>query len=161
MNRNAIIISLLATFLIGCSLGLMGGMLFTHLLATHEHWRPGMPPGHEGPWRFGGARGPGGPRVPGGAEGPGPQLGEALPRLEWALDLTPEQLARIQPKVLATRREFAAVRESLRIRIESELTPAQRERWRQMQHERGFPGEPRGPWGRAHRAPPGDEGEPR
>jgi len=146
MSRSAIIISLLATFLVGCSFGLVGGMVVSHLIAAHHHrWH-----GPEGAWRPDRLRGPG-----------GPGLGEAMPRLEWALDLTPAQIERIQPKVLATRREFAAVRESLRSRIESELTPVQRERWRAMQLEHGFPGEPRGPWGRAHRAPPGEEGEPR
>ncbi|MFN8588375.1 MAG: hypothetical protein U0704_11320 [Candidatus Eisenbacteria bacterium] len=84
-----------------------------------------------------------------------------LPRLTRMLDLTPEQVARIEPKVRATREQFGAVRESLHARIESELTPEQIERWREMRRHMPNPGEPRGPWNRTHRAEPGIEGEPK
>jgi len=144
MNRAAIIISLVATLLVGASLGLMGGVAFEHRI----HW------GGHGPW-------PGGPPRPARPEGGRRPVSEVLARLQHELDLSPEQLKRIEPIVTESRRTFEAARETLRSRIDAELTPEQRERWRQMQRARALGAAPPGDSGRAHRAPPGNEGEPR
>ncbi len=165
MSRKAIVISLLAMFLSGAALGLMGGIFFAH----HMHRLPFDGPGGRhvgllarGPMGAPGAPHDGGPRGPG---GPGMRghdpINDLLPRLTELLDLTPEQLARLEPKVRASREQFGAVRESLHSRIESELTPEQIKRWREMRERAPFPGEPRGAWRRAHRAPPATEGEPK
>jgi len=137
MNRGAIVISLVATFLVGAALGLMGGILFAH----RAHGGPGAmafgaPPAHD--------------------HGPGR---DALPRLQKLLDLTPDQVKRIEPSVLASRKLFAAARETLRVRIDAELTPAQHERWREFQRTHPVSGPTHDDADRAHRAPPGTEGE--
>jgi hypothetical protein len=76
------------------------------------------------------------------------------------LDLTPEQASAIRGEVEATRTDFAQVRDSLHARIERHLTPAQRDRWREMVEERP-PGAPRGHDPHGFRAEPGREGEER
>lgn len=152
MNRAAIVIALVATFLIGASLGLMGGIFFA------MHQRP-----FHAEWRAGGAFRPGPGREPG-------LLGRVvdrrvlrhvavMPRLREALDLTDAQAAEIEPLIEATHRTMGEARDSLRARIERVLTPEQRERWRRLEERRGFPGEKRGLRGRANRALPGPEGE--
>jgi len=151
VNRPVIVLALVATFLIGASLGLMGGFLFaTSQRPPHAAWLER-------------GRGPGGPGVFGRV---GEEVGRrvvrnvmVMPRLREALDLTDEQAARIEPLVNETHRAMGAARESLRVRIERVLTPEQRERWRRLEATRGFPGEPRGPRGRANRALPGPEGD--
>lgn len=168
MSRKAIVISLLAVFLSGAALGLMGGILFAHRMHRLPFDGPGGrhvglfahgPMGAPGAPHDGGPVGPGGHGAPG-MRGRDPML-DLLPRLTELLDLTPEQLARIEPKVRASRQQFGAVRESLHARIESELTPEQITRWREMRERAPFPGEPRGAWRRTHRAPPAPEGEPK
>jgi hypothetical protein len=168
MSRKAIIISLLAMFLSGAAFGVMGGILFAH----HMHERMmGMGGGPGGPggrhigmryaWGFGGPddENRGGIRIV--HRQGGEPLEDVLPHLTRMLELTPEQVARIEPKVRDTRGQFAAVRESLHSRIESELTPEQIERWRELRRHMPNPGEPRGPWRRANGATPGPEGEPK
>ena len=154
MNRTAIIVALVAAFLIGASLGLTGGILFMfaqHRPGAAAYGRGGPPPG--GPGMFGG---PGGPGVPG---HPGPD--RLMPRLREALDLSDEQVAKIEPILAEAHRTMTTTRDSLRARIDRELTPEQRERWRRLEARRGFPGETRGLLGRTHRAHPGPEGEER
>jgi hypothetical protein len=141
MNRPALVISLLAVFLVGASLGLMAGIAFEH----HPTFGP-----HPGPM---------GPRA--GMRGGRPPLSEVLPRLARALDLTPGQVERIRPKVVASQQQFEAARESLRSRIETELTPQQIARWHEIEHQRPFPGFTRGPQDRFGRAPARPEGESR
>lgn len=151
MNRPAIVIALVAAFLIGASLGLMGGILFAmQQRPPHAAWLE---------------RGPG-RGEPGVFEPPGEAAGRrvvrnvmVMRRMRETLDLTDEQAARIGPLVEETHRTMGAARESLRVRIERELTPGQRERWRRFEARRGFPGEARGPRGRANRALPGPEGD--
>lgn len=151
MNRPVIVLALVAAFLIGASLGLMGGILFS---------MQQRPPHPEWPGR---GRGMGGPGV---LERVGGSVGRrvvrnvmVMPRLREALDLTDEQAERIEPLVDEAHRTMGAARESLRVRIDRVLTPEQRERWRRLEAKRGFPGEPRGPRGRANRALPGTEGD--
>lgn len=152
MNRPVIVLALVAAFLIGASVGLMGGIFFT--LQTHR------PPG---PFFEGRGRGMGGPGV---FERVGGEVGRRVVRnvrvmthLRGALDLSDEQVARIEPLVERSHAAMGAERESLRVRIERVLTPGQRERWRRLEARRGFPGETRGPRGRANRALPGPEGD--
>lgn len=162
MNRTAYVISLFAALLTGAALGLMGGIMFAH----HVHGRaiaaeaaaravPGMPPMPGGPGGFPGHGGPG--------AGPGRMdLRDAMPRLQKLLGLSPEQVKRIEPHVLATRKMVDAARESLHVSIDRELTPAQRERWREFRRTHPFPGgPPRDHDDPTHRANPGDEGESR
>ncbi len=130
MNRAAVVMLVVAMALAGAALGLLAGvMLAHHALPLH------------GPWPARAELGP-----PPGAH---PPIERVLPRLARALDLTPEQVRRLEPKLRASQLQFEAARESLRGRIDAELTPQQRVRWREMQkrHEhmmgrRGpFPGE--------------------
>ena len=143
MNRAAIIMTVAVAALLGASVAIVCGILFAH------HLRAG---GRDG-WRRGFGPPPGGR----------PPLVQVLPRLAHALDLTPEQIARIKPKVVQSQKEFEAARESLRSRIDVELTPAQRARWREMERKREmgrpFPGKP----GDDHpdRPSAGEPGEPR
>jgi ribosomal protein S13 len=152
VNRAAIVIALVATFLIGASLGLMGGIFFSALM----HRPPAGPFAGPGP-------GFGGPDV---RRYVGRNVDRrvlrhvmVMPRLREALELTDEQAAVIEPLVEQTHRAMGEARDSLRARIERVLTPEQRERWRRLEERRGFPGEKRGPRGRANRALPGPEGE--
>ncbi len=148
MNRPSLVISLVAVFLVGIALGLMGGILF----ASHMHSR------EPGPWP---GRG-GGPMAGMRRQGGPPPISEALPRLQRMLNLTPEQVARIKPRVIESQQQFEAARESLRSRIDAELTPEQKKRFDEFHRRHSFPGGPPPPdEDRAHRAPPGDEGEPR
>lgn len=149
MNRAAIVIALVAAFLIGASLGLMGGIFFAmQQRPMHGELRPRgpMPPGPGA-----GLFGPPDRRVM--------RHVLVMPRLREALDLTDAQAAAIEPLVEETHRTMGAARDSLRARIERVLTPEQRERWRRLEERRGFPGENRGPRGRANRALPGPEGD--
>ncbi len=140
MNRAALVISLIAVFVIGCAAGLAGGIVFArHLHGMRGGFAGRMAPSEHRPF---------GPR-------------DAMPRLQRLLELTPDQVRRIEPKVIESQQQFEAARESLHSRIDAELTPAQRERWRQFQRRHPFPGPPPGAEGRTHRAPPGQEGEPR
>ena len=143
MSRVGIVMSLLAMLLIGISLGVVCGILIAnreprlwHRLETIAGRRAA-------------------------AAGPGGRLAEALPRLTKTLGLSPEQVSRLEPKLVASRHEFEAVRESVRSRIDSELTPSQRTRWHQILADRNNPGARGGAGGRAYRAQPGLEGDPR
>ena len=152
MTRASIIIALVATFLIGASLGLMGGIMFG---MNHRGPRP--------PWSVG-ERGRRSPGTFGGSERRVMRHTIVMPQLREALDLTDAQAARIEPMIEETHKAMGAARESLETRIGRVLTPEQRERWRQLQASRGFPAQSRGPrreGDRAHRAQPGEEGEPR
>ena len=162
MSRNAIIISLLAMFLSGAALGLMGGIYFSHRMHAKAMGLPDPPHGGMFLGRpfAGPGGGPGGPRGPG-RRGMRDPIEDVLPRLTRMLELSPEQVERIAPKVSATRGQFAAVRESLHARIESELTPEQIKRWREMRERMDHPGRPRGPWRRTNGATPQNEGEAR
>lgn len=151
MNRPVVVVALVAAFLIGASLGLMGGILF----AMQQR------PPHAA-WLGRGA----GPREPGVLGRVGREVGRrvvrnvvVMRRLREALDLSDAQAARIAPLIEQTHAAMGAERESLRVRIDRVLTPEQRERWRRLEARRGFPGETRGPRGRANRALPGPEGE--
>lgn len=146
MSRTAIVVALVATFLIGASLGLLGGIVL-----TLTHHRP------FGPTWVGRGPGPGMFR-PDGPDAPMARHLRVLPRLREELRLDDDQVARIRALIEEAHESMGVARDSLRARIERVLTPEQRERMRRLEARRGFPGETRGPLGRTHRAQPGDEG---
>ena len=141
MSRMTVIVAMISALCLGTALGFACGVLFSHH-AMGMYPRPG---GRE--FRME-RRGPPGE--------PSPRY--IVPHLVRMLDLTPEQADAIRKEVEATREDFAQVRDSLHARIERHLTPAQRDRWREMVKE-GPPGEPRGRDPRHDRAEPGKEGE--
>jgi hypothetical protein len=131
MNRAAVVMMIVVAALVGASVALVVGVAYEH------HIRLGLRGGwmhrDEGFRPYAGGR---------------PPLEQVLPRLARSLDLSPEQIARIKPKVVESQRQFEAARESLRNRIIAELTPEQRRRWQEMErtHElmrpfRGRPGD--------------------
>lgn len=167
MTRKHWLIALAAAFLVGCSAGALGGIVFARFmlmphrmeLGVHDGPRPDGPggPGHIGPDGAEGPGGPGGPAGPPGMGGPERHLA----RLSRALDLSDAQRERMRGHMEHSRGEFDGVRDSLEARITRDLTPAQRERWKQMQRELPGRGARRGPWPRPDRAGPGEQGEPR
>lgn len=134
MTRASIIIALVATFLIGASLGLMGGILF----GSHQpHMRRPA-------WAGAGPR-MGAPRVPGLRGGGDPDRRalrerQVLPHLRSELALTDAQVERIRVLLEEAHASMGAARESLRVRIERELTAEQRERWSKLEARRRYPG---------------------
>ena len=116
-GTRGLLIATAAAFIVGCSVGLMGGILFM---------------------RFGG--GPHGEFMRGGRSAkhgrferrPGPPEG-MLPMMARELDLSPEQHDRILRLIDRTREQHAAARESMHVWIDRELTPEQRERWKAME----------------------------
>jgi hypothetical protein len=141
-GTRGLVIATVAAFIVGCSVGLMGGILFTHFAG---HGRHGGPMG--GPPPFFERRIPGGPDRRGGPGGPD----HWIPWLEHELDLSPAQHERIVAVLDRARHEQVAQRESLRVWIGRELTPAQRERWNQM--EQRFERSRRGRWNRGPMSP--------
>jgi hypothetical protein len=147
MTRVTVIVAMISALCIGSALGFAGGVLFSH------HALGLGPPMAERGFR-GERRGP--PGVP--------SSRMLVPHLVRMLDLTPGQADSIREEVEASRTEFAQVRDSLHARIERHLTPAQRDRWREMVRERHSEN-PRGrdphpaPPGTRSRAEPGTEGE--
>ena len=131
-GTRGLVIATAAAFVVGCSVGLMGGMLFMRFVG----------PGHGGPMF---ARAPGRPPF----ERRGPRHDGLMPMLERSLDLSPTQRERIVAQIDRARRQQAAVRESMQVGIERELTPEQRERWKQMEDR--FERSRRGRWSRSPR----------
>jgi len=150
MTRTTVIVALISTLCIGSALGFAGGVLFSHHAMAEDPAALGAP-------RMGGRGFRGGMERRGPPGEPSPRF--IVPHLQRMLDLTPDQAEAIRTEVESTRADFAEVRDSLHARIERHLTPAQRDRWRQMVKE-GPSGEPRGRDPRhPHRAEPGMEGE--
>ena len=125
-GTRGLVIATAAAFIVGCSVGLMGGLLFMRLSAPPP-WAF-MRDGRHGPpfFEHGGAGERGGRRGGGHAE-------RVLPMMEHELKLSPEQDERIVAQLDRARRDHAAVLESTEAWIDRELTPAQRERWKQME----------------------------
>lgn len=141
MTRVTVIVAMVSALCLGAAIGFAGGVLFSHHAL-------GMLPRSGGHGFRIERRGPPGE--------PSPR--SIVPHLERMLDLTPEQADAIRKEVEASRSDFAQVRDSLHARIERHLTPAQRDRWREMLRERP-PGEPRGRDPHRFRAQPGKEGD--
>lgn len=120
MSRSSLFISMLAVFLIGAALGLMGGILFARQVRAAMRSGPvfisRLVP----------------PREP-------PTPAEALARMQRMLDLTPEQVREIEPHVRESQQVVEAARETLNNRIDAVLDPRQRERWQMFQRTRTFP----------------------
>ena len=118
-GSRGLIIAIVATFIVGGSVGMVGGILFAryamlpkaHIMARGER------------------HGPDGPRHGRGPRGPG----SMLEMLDQRLDLTPEQRQKIEVLLDESRRGYAQVRESTHAAIERELTAAQREEWKQLE----------------------------
>jgi len=143
MTRVTLIVAMISALCLGSALGFAAGVVFSHhAMGLERHFEPRGE-------RFG-RRGPPGE----------PSARIIVPHLVRMLDLTPEQASAIRGEVEATRTDFAQVRDSLHARIERHLTPAQRDRWREMVEERP-PGAPRGHDPHGFRAEPGKEGEER
>jgi hypothetical protein len=136
-GTRGLIIATAAAFIVGCSAGLMGGILFTHFVGPRFHGGPRMLffERHGGPDRSG---------MPGGPE-------RWIPWLERELNLSPAQHERIVAVLDRARHEQIAERESLHVWIGRELTPEQREKWKQM--EQGFERSRRGRWERGPMSP--------
>ena len=134
-GTRGLVIATAAAFIIGCSAGLMGGIALMRLA---------------GPSIFAFGR-HGAPFFTRHVPGPG-ETGRMLPKLESALNLSPEQRERIVAHLDRARREQAVVRESLQTWIERELKPDQRVRWKQLQDQ--FERSRRERWGR-DTIPPG------
>lgn len=119
-GTRGLIIATAAAFIVGCSVGLMGGILFMRLggAGMHDGFMPGGRFG--GPTRFERHVGPGPP------EGMLPMLGREL-------GLSPDQHDRILRQIDRARMRHGAVRESMHVWIERELTPEQRERWKEIE----------------------------
>ena len=136
-GTRGLLIATAAAFIVGCSVGLMGGILFMRFGGPGPHggFRPGAPGWGSPPFERRGA--------PGRPEG-------MLPMLVRELDLSPEQHDRILGRIDRAREQHGAVRESLHLWIERELTPEQRERWKHM--EERFERSHRGPRSRGPRS---------
>lgn len=157
MTRGRWLMALGAALLVGMSIGVLGGIAFARFVllphgapfADGRDGIPGPPPRHAGVPPF---DGPGGGPAAGGPE-------RHLMRLSHALQLSDEQRERARTHMERARGDFDRVRDSLEARIASELNPAQRERWMQMQRQLPGRGARRGAWQRPDRARPGEEGE--
>jgi hypothetical protein len=119
ISRGALVVAMLSALLFGATVGLIGGVAFSHLMHGHggqrEFFRMGMR-GHR----------------------PMPMPGLMMQHLERELKLTDPQHHAIESVLERSRTEFEAVRESTHARIDRVLTPEQTERWHQM--ERRPPG---------------------
>lgn len=130
MNGNrGLIIAVAAAFIVGCSVGLVSGMLFTHVVARGLHGRFGPFGMHQGPPPFMGRGGPWGAM----------REHRMFPYLAREMDLTAEQQRRMRELMDRARREHEAVRESMEVWLDRELTPAQRARWRELEERMGMP----------------------
>jgi hypothetical protein len=124
-GNRGLIIAVAASFIVGCSVGLMGGIVFTHLVGHGPGFgRGGAPPFME-------RRGPGGPG--------GPERRERMfTYMSRKMGLSPEQSKRIEALIDQARRQHEAVRESTEAALDRELTPEQRVRWRELEKEMGM-----------------------
>ena len=133
-GARGLVIAALTAFLLGCSSGLIAGILLV--------------------------RGTGGGR-PGWEErramrAPRPPEGPMLHALSRRLDLTESQRGRIEAILDHSRERHDVLRDSTRAAIERELTPEQKRGWERMELRLR-----RGPPGEAPPPPPGDGPEPR
>jgi hypothetical protein len=148
MTRAALVLAVVSALCMGMAFGFVGGVVFSrHVLHGGSGFARMFERHFDHGGRFGMQR-----------RGGLPSPRTIVPRLQRMLDLTPAQADAIRGEIERTRGDFAQVRDSLHARIERHLTPAQRDRWREMVKE-GPPGEPRGRDPRHDRAEPGKEGD--
>lgn len=119
-GTRGLIIATAAAFIVGCSVGLMGGILFMRFGGPGSHGGFGPGGRHGGPHPFERRL------VPGPPEG-------MLRMMVRELDLSPGQHDRILRQIDRARMQHGAVRESMHVWIGRELTPDQRERWNRME----------------------------
>jgi Spy/CpxP family protein refolding chaperone len=126
-GTRGLIIATAAAFIVGCSVGLMGGILFVRFVAPGLHGAPMLRAmrGEHTPF-FGR---PGDLRRLGMRGGPD----RMLSALADELDLSPAQRQRIVASLDCARERHEAMAESLHVWIERELTPEQRARWRELE----------------------------
>ena len=118
-GMRGLLIATAAAFIVGCSVGLMGGILFMRFAVPPPHMRHGPGP-RGGPPTFERRGGPRGPE-------------RMLPFLAEELSLTPEQRERVIAQLDRARREHEAVNDSLKARLARDMTLKQRERWKEME----------------------------
>lgn len=123
-GTRGLLIATAAAFVVGCSVGLMGGILFMRwaVPGPHARFERGM---RGGPPPFMIRRGPG----PGHEE-------RTLSLLERELNLTPEQHVRLIRVLDRARKEREALHDSLKIWLARELTPEQQARWKEVEEHR-------------------------
>jgi Spy/CpxP family protein refolding chaperone len=140
-GTRGVVIATAAAFIVGCAVGLMGGILFARLMLPGPRMFMRM---HGGEPRFFGP-GPGRP-------GAGDRL---LPMLDETLRLTPQQHERIVGILDRARHSNAAIRDSMEEEISRTLTPEQRAQWKEM--EERFERSRHGPGRRISWPPDGNE----
>ena len=109
---RGLMIAIVAAFIVGCSAGMVGGILFARVARRPEAHMRGRPPR------------------------PGEAPRERTPmmeRIERTLELEPGQRLRIERVLEESRKGYAVVRESAHAAVERELRPDQIERWRQAE----------------------------
>ncbi len=133
---RGLMIAIIASLVVGISGGLVAGIVIMR---------------YAGPWRIG----PPPPRPPFFLPGGDPMADDGrrvlIARLEDELELSGTQRARVMEVLEDARVAREAARESVRVRIERELTPEQRQHWRDLEIRyrrvwRERAGRP-GPWG--------------
>ncbi len=123
-GTRGLVIAIAAALIVGCSLGVVGGVLLMRVVVPPPH--RGFAFDRDGPPPPIGARDPRGPE---GAR----HRERMISHLERELDLTPAQRERVIAQLDRAREAHAAVRESMQVWLDRELTPAQRERWKQVE----------------------------
>lgn len=131
IDRRGLLLAISASLIVGCAIGLIGGVLFTRTLMLQH--LPG-PPGFRG--------------------GP-PRHEVGMRMVERRLGLTPEQRERFRAIIERARGDTDSLHAEAHDEILESLTPAQRERWDRMEH-RMFGRRGGGRFGR-HGPPPPDE----
>jgi hypothetical protein len=129
ISRGALVVAILSSLLFGATVGLLGGVLFSHLMHNRG---PHAEMFRRGPW----------------GHRPMPMPGLIMQHLERELNLNNAQHRAIETLLEQSRTEFEAARESTHARIERVLTPEQLQRWHQMERrppgtEAPVPPEPR------------------
>jgi len=136
-GSRGLVIAILASLVVGVSAGMVAGILIMRLAEPRLAMFPAMRPPFFRPGLPGDPLSDAGRRV-------------LIDRLEDALELRDEQRVRVMAVLESARVEREAARESVRVRIERELTPTQRERWRALEsrYRRLFRERagPPGPW---------------
>lgn len=136
-GTRGLVIAIIASLVVGISGGLVAGIV---IMRYASPWRRGPPPPPRPPFF-----------LPGGDPMAEDGRRVLIARLEDELELSAAQRARVMEVLEGARVAREAARESVRVRIERELTPQQREQWRDLEIRyrrvwRERAGRP-GPWG--------------
>jgi hypothetical protein len=131
-GTRGLVIAIVATFVVGLSVGLVSGILLMRFAGPHGPRFARMPAGGT-EMRMDREDGPGGPEGRGRRMGAPGRSRTILPFLERALDLTPPQREQIREVLDRARAEHEAERESTRVAIQRLLTEKQRAQWRALE----------------------------